>query len=112
MLAIGMPEITKRFTLVYRRNVSYQNEDVGLRRCIGVELLDRKMVRKDVLEGIAEYLAELPEEYYATISNDFDDSLELFLIAVTRHAVYGRFESIETARAFGFDPKDGDIGPI
>lgn len=90
----------------------YQNEDTGWLRYIGFEMTDRKMIQKDVLEKIAGFLQKLQHEYCVRISNDFDDSIELFLIAVTKDTVYGQFETIETALAFGFDPTPGDIGTI
>ena len=90
----------------------YQNEDVGLYRSVDFEITNPRMVRKDVLERVAEFLNGLPQEYCALISNDFEDSLEIFLIAVTKTAVYGRFETMEMARAFGFNPTEGEIGPI
>jgi hypothetical protein len=90
----------------------YQNHDVSLFRYIGFEMTDQKMMQKNVLESIAEFLKGLPEDYWVFISNDFDDSIELFFIVVTKDIVYGQFETEKSARLLGFDPKSGEIGPI
>lgn len=90
----------------------YLSYALGVNRQLVFAMMDRKMVSRRVLESLAALLAELKETDSIAISNEFEDSLELFFVGVTVGTVWGKFESRTTAASFGFDPASGPIGPI
>lgn len=90
----------------------FLNHDLGVTRQLSFSMLDRRMVSKRVLESLAAFLGELKDTDSIAISNEFDDSLELFFVVITPGTIWGKFESGATAASFGFDPASGPIGPI
>lgn len=90
----------------------YMNDDVGLFKMISLEIKTDEMVSRELLLRIFKWLKEYHDEFSVFITNEFDDSLELFFIVVTCNAILGEFESSTTAGKFGFDPNSPNIGPI
>lgn len=90
----------------------YMNDDVGEFRMLSFVIRNPKMATKKVLVQISEWLQTLDDDYSVFVSNEYDDSLELFMLIVLAGDVYGELEEPSTAKRLGFDPASKLIGPI
>lgn len=90
----------------------YMNDDIGQFRMLSFEINTPKMATKSLIIKIANWLQTKAPDYSVFITNEYDESLELFMIVVTQDTVWGEIEEHPTARVLGFDPNSPLIGPI
>ena len=111
-LLVGSGYSSSRATNINDEFDFYMNDDIGEFRMLSFEIKNPKMATKALLVMIAEWLQTCNPDYSVFITNDYDASLELFMIVVTQEMVLGEFEERSTARALGFDSDSRLIGPI
>jgi hypothetical protein len=90
----------------------YMNDDLGEFRMLSFEIKNPKMASKEVLIKVSEWLQTREPDYSVFVTNEYEDSLELFLIIITRDTVFGELEERSTATNLGFDADSEWIGPI
>lgn len=90
----------------------YISDDHGPFRLIYVVILNPKMISRKLVDCIVSYIKGLDTEYMISVSNEFEQDLQVFNVVLTLEKGYGEFETGKIAEAFGFDPNSDLIGPI
>jgi hypothetical protein len=103
---------SSRATTIDEEYDFYINDDVGDFRMLSFVIKNPKMATRELLVKIAGWLQTRESEYSVFVTNDYDASLELFMIVVLRDCIHGELENPLTASVLGFDSNSKLIRPI
>jgi len=103
---------SSRVTTIDSEYDFYMNDDLGEFRMLSFEIKNPKMATKELLIKISRWLQSREPDYSVFVTNDYEDSLELFMLVVTQDIIFGELEDASTASRMGFDPQSKLIGPI
>ncbi len=78
------------------------NDDYGNGRFLAVEVRTKKMLNKELIEGMKAFLAKLPTAYCIYVDCDIDNDCDEVTIIITKDNVIGSIENPKTARKLGF----------
>lgn len=80
----------------------YFADGVSAFRFLSFEIMEKKMESKNLLLTISNWLLSLEEDYTVFITNEYEETLDFYMMIVKSDKIYGMFEDVNIATRFGF----------